>query len=74
MITTMKAEPPMIVSSPERCTVMFSARAVMKQIRKIGSNGIMYQTASCAIIVVVMLNQPVNKITRRIAAIRTSWS
>jgi hypothetical protein len=49
-----------------------SARAEMKKIRKIGSRGTMYQTASCASMIVVMLNEPVSKITIRIAALNTS--
>ena len=49
-----------------------SASAEMKKIMKIGSNGTMYHTDSCASIIVVMLNEPVRRITIRIAALNTN--
>jgi hypothetical protein len=51
---------------------LVSARAEMKKIMKIGNNGTINQTACCASMIVIILNDPVSRITVRIAALRIS--
>jgi hypothetical protein len=44
----------------------------MKKIMKIGSKGTINQTACCASIIVIILKEPVRRITVKIAELRIS--
>src|ERR1700712_1855819 len=51
---------------------LVSANAEMKKMMNIGSNGTMYQIACWFSMIVIILNDPVNRITVRMAELRIS--